>query len=96
MSKIDQYIAGRSAKSPEFTQKFKNENQRLQIAVEVRNLRDNLGMTQREFANLVDKPQSTIDRIESGSMNPSFKVLTEIAEATNQELTVKFEPITNK
>lgn len=96
MNKIDQYIAGRSAKSPAFSQKFKNENQRLQIAVEVWNLRDNLGMTQREFANLVDKPQSTIARIESGSMNPSFKVLTEIAEATNQELTVKFEPITNK
>ena len=53
-----------------------------------------LGMTQREFASLVGKPQSTIARIESGKMNVSINVLTEIAIATNQKLTVDFTPIT--
>ena len=51
-------------------------------------------MSQREFAKLVSKPQSTIARIESGKMNVSINVLNEIADATNQKLTVKFEPIT--
>ena len=94
MSKIDQYIAKRSQQSTEFAQEYQEENQQLQVAVEVRNLRDELGMSQREFAKLVSKPQSTIARIESGKMNVSINVLNEIADATNQKLTVKFEPIT--
>lgn len=94
MSKIDDYVAKRSRKSTEFAKEYKEQNQQLQVAVEVRNLRDKLGMSQREFAKLVGKPQSTIARIESGKMNVSINVLNEIADATHQKLTVKFEPIT--
>lgn len=94
MSKIDDYVAKRSLKSTEFAKEYKEQNQQLQVAVEVRNLRDQLGMSQREFAKLVGKPQSTIARIESGKMNVSINVLNEIADATHQKLTVKFEPIT--
>lgn len=94
MSKIDQYIAKRSKQSADFAKEYKEENQQLQVAVEVRNLRDKLGMTQREFAKLVGKPQSTIARIESGKMNVSINILNEIAGATNQRLTIKFEPAT--
>lgn len=93
MSKIDQYIAKRSMKSKNFANEYKSENQKLQVAVEVRNLRAKLGMTQREFAKLVGKPQSTIARVESGKMNVSINVLNEIADATHQKLTVKFEPV---
>lgn len=92
MSKIDEYIAGRSKKSTEFAETYKRETQQLQVAVEVRNLRDKFGMSQREFAKLVGKPQSTIARIESGQMNVSINVLNQIANATKQKLTVKFEP----
>lgn len=93
MSRIDEYIKNRSQKSSEFVKEYQEENQRLQVAVAVRNLRSKLGMTQREFASLVGKPQSTIARIESGKMNVSINVLTEIAIATNQKLTVSFDPI---
>ena len=94
MSKIDEYIAKKSKESTKFAKDFKEENQKLQVAVEVRNLRDKLRMSQREFAKLVGKPQSTIARIESGQMNVSINVLNEIAAATHQRLTVKFESIT--
>ena len=99
MSKIDEYIAKRSKHSNNFAREYfareyKEENQQMQVAVEVRNLRDKLGMSQREFAKLVGKPQSTITRIENGKMNVSINVLNEIADATNQKLTVKFEPVT--
>ncbi|WP_156656245.1 helix-turn-helix domain-containing protein, partial [Liquorilactobacillus mali] len=40
----------------------------------------------------IGKPQSTIARIENGSMNASTKVLSEIAQATNQRLTIQFSP----
>jgi transcriptional regulator with XRE-family HTH domain len=95
MSKIDEYIAKRSRQSANFAKEYKAENQQLQVAVEVRNLRDKLGMTQREFAALVGKPQSTIARIESGKMNVSINVLNAIADATHQKLTVKFEPVSH-
>lgn len=61
MSKIDEYIAKRSQKSVAFVREYKEENQQLQVAVEVQNLRDKLGMSQHEFAKMVGKPQSTID-----------------------------------
>ena len=51
-------------------------------------------MSQREFAKMVGKLQSTIARIESGKMNVSINVLNEIADATNQKLTVDFVPVT--
>lgn len=94
MSKIDDYIAKRSQNNANFTKAYNVESQQLQVAVEVRNLRNKLGMTQRELANLVGKPQSTIARIESGKMNVSINILNEIAAATNQSLTVKFKPAT--
>lgn len=96
MSKIDEYIAKRNKKDPKFASDFREENQRLEVAVEIRNLRDNLGMSQREFANLVHKPQSTIARIESGEVSTSINTLEDIAEATHQKLTIKFEPVTTK
>lgn len=56
MSKIDEYIAKRSKQSADFAREYKEESQKLQVAVEVRNLREELGMSQRKFAELVGKP----------------------------------------
>lgn len=92
MSKLDSYVAERSKKNPEFAQIFEQENINLEVAVKVQGLRANMGLSQREFANLIGKPQSTIARIENGSMNASTKILSEIAQATNQRLTIQFSP----
>ncbi|MFT8425519.1 MAG: helix-turn-helix transcriptional regulator [Liquorilactobacillus sp.] len=93
MSKIDEYGAERSKNNPDFAQLVEQENINLEVAVKVRDLRENMGMSQREFASLIGKPQSTIARIENGSMNASTKVLSEIAQATNQRLTIQFSPV---
>ena len=92
MSKIDEYVAERSKNNPDFANLVEQENINLEVAVKVRDLRENMGMSQREFATLIGKPQSTIARIENGSMNASTKVLSEIAQATNQRLTIQFSP----
>lgn len=93
MSKIDEYVAAREQTDPVFAQLVEQENINLEVAVQVRNLREQMGMSQREFANLVGKPQSTIARIENGSMNASTKMLAEIAQATHQRLTIQFNPV---
>lgn len=92
MSKIDEYVSERSKNNPDFAKIVEQENINLEVAVKVRDLRENMGMSQRAFANLIGKPQSTIARIENGSMNASTKVLSEIAQATNQRLTIQFSP----
>lgn len=92
MSKIDEYVAARGKTDPNFAQLVEQENINLEVAVKVRDLREKMGMSQREFANLVGKPQSTIARIENGSMNASTKMLSEIAQATHQRLTIQFSP----
>lgn len=92
MSKLDEYVTERSRNNPNFAQIVEQENINLEVALKVRDLRENLNMSQRNFAKLVGKPQSTIARIENGSMNASTKILSEIAQATNQRLTIQFSP----
>ena len=93
MSKIDAYVTERSKNNPDFAKLVEQENINLEVAVKVLDLRENMGMSQRAFASLIGKPQSTIARIENGSMNASTRVLSEIAQATNQRLTIQFMPV---
>ena len=92
MNKMDEYIIERDKSNSGFAQLVEQENINLEASVKVRELRKNMGMSQREFAKLVGKPQSTIARIENGSMNVSTKVLSEIAQATHRRLTINFSP----
>lgn len=80
MRKLDAYVAERSKNNDEFTQIVEQENINLEVAVKVHELRENMGLSQREFASLIGKPQSTIARIENGSMNASTKMLSEISK----------------
>lgn len=93
MSMLDEYVAKRSKKDPEFAKLMEQENINLEVAVKVRSLREDLGLNQRDFAKLIEKPQSTVSRIESGNMNASTKLLAEIAQATKQRLTIQFDPV---
>lgn len=52
-----------------------------------------MGLTQREFAKLIGKPQSTVARIENGNVNTSTKMLSEIAQATKKRLIIQFDPV---
>lgn len=60
------------------------------IATLVKNLRLELGLSQMEFAKLVNKPQSTIGRIETGVMIPTVHLLSEIATPLNKRLEIHF------
>lgn len=93
MTKIDDYIAKRSQDNPEFAQMLEQADLNLEIGIQVRNLREELKMSQRDFAALIGKPQSTIARIESGTTNANTATLAEIARATHQKITIQFTPI---
>lgn len=91
MTAIDNLIEQKKKDSPSFVKEYEIESQRLEIALALTQLRQELGVTQRELAEKVGKPQSTIARIENGSMNTSFKVLYEIATKVGKELHVEFK-----
>lgn len=86
MSFIDNYIEKRIEQNPELTKGFAQEDFNLNAGVIVRKMRDDLNMTQKEFASYVGKSQATISRIESGSMNVSVGLLSEIANAAHRKI----------
>lgn len=90
MGKLEDYIKDRSEKSLQFSKLYKEGSRRLDVALAVKNLRTTLGMSQREFAKYIGKPQSTIGRIETGKVNVSLDVLNEIAIATGTKLEIKY------
>lgn len=89
-TKVSNYISRRRAKDTAFNEAFIAESERLEIALALRTLRENEGLTQRQLAEKVDKPQSTIARIENGNMNVTFKTMNDIAKEFNKVIEVKF------
>jgi len=90
MTYIDELVKKESSASQEFTEEFAHESERLDIAVALMELREREGLTQKQLAELAHKPQSTIARIENGTLNPSVKVLSDIARSVGKKLTIKF------
>jgi transcriptional regulator with XRE-family HTH domain len=54
--------------------------------------RSRQGMTQRQLAAAVQMPQSTVARIEAGSMQPTLPVLYRLLAAAGLEPRVRLEP----
>lgn len=86
MSKIKDFIKKDIEKNPKLKKQYEQVSLNLDAAVLVRDMREDLGMTQEEFAKYVGKPQSTIGRIETGSMNVSIGLLNEIANAAHRQV----------
>jgi predicted transcriptional regulator len=90
MSKIDKLIEKKISRNGEFLKEYNKENERLQVAVALMRLRESEGLTQRQLAEKVGKPQSTIARIENGNMNVSYGILSEIAAGLDKRLEIRF------
>ena len=90
MSKIDEIIASEKTDDPIFAREFDKECERQTVAVALMKLRESEGLSQRQLAEIVGKPQSTIARIEKGTINVSFGVLSEIAHKMGKTLDIRF------
>ncbi|MCF1618294.1 helix-turn-helix domain-containing protein [Tetragenococcus koreensis] len=88
--KFFDYLENKKRNDSALTKMMKKEEQKLDYAVAVMELRTSLGFTQEEFAKTVNKPQSTIARIENGNANPTIKTLEQIAESVGKQLTFSF------
>ena len=63
----------------------------LAVGVKLAELRKKTGLTQKELAQKVNKPQSTISRVETGELNPSIELLAEIAQGLGKKMVLTFE-----
>ncbi|KRM08215.1 hypothetical protein FC89_GL001552 [Liquorilactobacillus ghanensis DSM 18630] len=88
-TKLDFYIKSR-LNDPEFKEEYDKAGRELDAAVALYNLRQTLGLSQRELAELAHRPQSTIARIENGNMSPTLSTLQQIAAATGKKLKIEF------
>lgn len=86
MSKIKDFIKKDIEKNPKLKEEYDQVGLNLDAAVLVKDMREDLDMTQAEFAKYVGKPQSTIGRIEAGSMNVSIGLLNEIAVGAHRQV----------
>ena len=75
MSKNSKGIKRRKSESSEFKQAFEEEQAKLDFADLLFELRQQTGLNQTAFAKKVNKSRSTIARIESARMEPSFSIL---------------------
>ena len=90
MSKNSEAIKRRSSESAEFKQAFEEERAKLDFADLLFELRQQTGLNQTAFAKKVNKSRSTIARIESARMEPSFSMLEDIAQALGKRVEIRF------
>lgn len=88
--KFSDYLEKEKKNDPTLTKMMEKEEQKLDYAVAVMELRTSLGLTQEEFAKTVNKPQFIIARIEDGNANPTIKTLEQIADSVGKQLSFSF------
>lgn len=81
-------IIQKKLKSERFRKSFSEEMGRLQLAHEIKTLRQKRKMTQKEVALKADMPQSVIARIESGSHSFSIVTLHKIARVFDKQISL--------
>lgn len=67
------------------------EEAKLNVALKLAELRKSAGLTQKQLAQKIGKPQSTISRVETGEMNPSIELVIELAQGLDKKLVLNFE-----
>lgn len=79
-------IIGKRIKNERFQRSFSEEMSRLQLAHEIRMLRQKRKMTQGEVAVKADMPQSVIARMESGTHSFSITTLHKVAKVFDRQV----------
>ena len=83
---LDNYLKKRMKKSEEFRKSYTEEELKLEIASKIKQMRDELQMTQVQFAEYVGVHRSTISKIESRDHNVSLTMLNSIADKCGYDL----------
>lgn len=76
--------------NPEYTAEYDRLESEFAVVDAMIQARKQAGLTQKDLATLMQKPQSTIARLESGTHNPKISSLNAVAKALGKELKISF------
>ena len=79
-------IIAKKMRNEQFRKSFTEEMGRLRLAHEIKTLRQDRNMTQREVAAKAAMPQSVIARMESGTHSFSIATLHKVARVFNKHI----------
>lgn len=82
---LEEFVSGHRRKR-NFRNAYTEELGRLQLAYQIRTLRQKKGLTQQKVAHAARMPQSVVARIESGSRGFSIATLNKIARVFDREI----------
>ena len=80
------------AKSDERRRAYRDARVAFDLAEQVREAREHIGLTQAELATRIGSTQPAIARLEGGGVTPSLDTLRRIAAALSLDLVVQFRP----
>ena len=84
----------RAKHDPELQRLYEEEKVNLQVALLIRKVREELGLTQGELAKRIRTTQSVISRLEDADYEGhSLSILQRIASALKQKITITMNPI---
>ena len=83
MMNLQEYIAKREARDPEFRAARQAMEAEFTFRLKLVEARTAAGMTQQQLAERIGTKQSSISRLESGDSEPSFDMLRRLAAALN-------------
>lgn len=78
------------ADSPARRRGYERAERTIRLALEIHELREKRGLSQRELAERLGTTQSAVARLEAGNVSPSLPTLDKVAEALGVELVVSF------
>ena len=78
------------ADSPARHRGYERAGRTIRLAMEIHELREKRGLSQRELAERLGTTQSAVARLEAGNVSPSLPTLDKVAEALEVELVVSF------
>lgn len=88
---LHEFLQEEIVKDPNAEELFLVTLEEQRIASMVRELRKKKKLSQAELAKKMGKSQSTIGRIENGSVEPTISMLEQIAVATETQLEISFK-----
>ena len=86
---FERYLA-QQMKNKAFRRAYEEEDQRLEIAYKILQLRKHQKFSQKELARKLDTTQSVVARIEAGKQNLTTDTLQKVASVFKRNLKVEF------
>lgn len=86
---FERYLA-QQMKNRTFRRAYEEEDQRLEIAYKILQLRKQQKFSQKELARKLDTTQSVVARIEAGKQNLTTDTLQKVASVFKRDLKIEF------